>query len=68
MAKWEIEVIHEPSGQYMNFTADTDTEDFWDSILKNKSFKEWVRGKYQFAKTDSNVPLAEVTEEEEDDE
>jgi RecA/RadA recombinase len=48
--------------------ADTDTEDFWDSILKNKSFKEWVRGKYQFAKTDSNVPLAEVTEEEEDDE
>ena len=48
--------------------ADTDTEDFWDSIIKNKSFKEWVRGKYQFAKTDSNVPLAEVTEEEEDDE
>jgi RecA/RadA recombinase len=48
--------------------ADTDTADFWDSILKNKSFKEWVRGKYQFAKTDSNVPLAEVTEEEEDDE
>jgi hypothetical protein len=27
MAKWEIEVIHEPSGQYMNFIAETDTED-----------------------------------------
>ena len=27
MAKWSIEVIHEPSGQYMNFQADTDTED-----------------------------------------
>jgi hypothetical protein len=27
MAKWQIEVIHEPSGQYMNFVAETDTED-----------------------------------------
>jgi hypothetical protein len=27
MPKWSIEVIHEPSGQYMNFNADTDTED-----------------------------------------
>jgi hypothetical protein len=27
MPKWSIEVIHEPTGQYMNFTADTDTED-----------------------------------------
>jgi hypothetical protein len=27
MPKWNIEVIHEPSGQYMNFVADTDTED-----------------------------------------
>ena len=34
MAKWEIEVIHEPSGQYMNFTADTDTED------ENEVYKE----------------------------
>jgi hypothetical protein len=27
MPKWSIEVIHEPSGQYMNFEAETDTED-----------------------------------------
>ncbi len=27
MPKWEVEVIHEPTGQYMNFIADTDTED-----------------------------------------
>ena len=27
MPRWNIEVIHEPSGQYMNFVADTDTED-----------------------------------------
>ena len=27
MAKWSIEVIHEASGQYMNFEAHTDTED-----------------------------------------
>lgn len=27
MTKWSIEVIHEPTGQYMNFNAYTDTED-----------------------------------------
>jgi hypothetical protein len=27
MPRWNIEVIHEPTGQYMNFAADTDTED-----------------------------------------
>jgi len=27
MPKWSIEVIHEPTGQYMNFNARTDTED-----------------------------------------
>jgi hypothetical protein len=27
MAKWSIEVIHEPTGQFMSFEAHTDTED-----------------------------------------
>jgi hypothetical protein len=27
MPKWSIEVIHEPTGQYMNFDAYTDTEE-----------------------------------------
>lgn len=27
MARWSIEVIHEPTGQYMNFEANTDTEE-----------------------------------------
>lgn len=27
MAKWEIEVIFEPTGTYMNFEYETDTED-----------------------------------------
>jgi hypothetical protein len=27
MAKWEIEVIFEPTGDYMNFEYETDTED-----------------------------------------
>ena len=27
MPKWSIEVIHEPTGQYMNFEAYTDTEE-----------------------------------------
>jgi hypothetical protein len=40
MPKWNIEVIHEPSGQYMNFVADTDTEDqdeVYKEILYNLS-------------------------------
>ena len=40
MAKWQIEVIHEPSGQYMNFVAETDTEDedqVYKEILNNLS-------------------------------
>ena len=27
MSKWEIEVIFEPTGDYMNFVYETDTED-----------------------------------------
>jgi hypothetical protein len=27
MAKWEIEVIFEPTGAYMNFVYETDNED-----------------------------------------
>ena len=27
MAKWEIEVIFEPTGNYMNFVYETDTEE-----------------------------------------
>jgi hypothetical protein len=27
MAKWEIEVIFEPTGDYMNFEYEADTED-----------------------------------------
>lgn len=27
MAKWEIEVIFEPTGDYMNFEYETDNED-----------------------------------------
>lgn len=33
MAKWSIEVIHEPTGQYMNFEANTDTDDM-DEVYK----------------------------------
>lgn len=27
MPRWNVEVIHEPTGQYMNFYADTDTDE-----------------------------------------
>ena len=33
MPRWSIEVIHEPTGQYMNFEADTDTDDM-DQVYK----------------------------------
>lgn len=33
MPKWSIEVIHEPTGQYMNFDAYTDTEEM-DDVYK----------------------------------
>lgn len=52
MAKWEIEVIHEPSGQYMNFIAETDTDDddqVYKEILNNLSI----------------IPLARVDEDDE---
>lgn len=34
MPKWRIELIHEPTGQYMNFDAYTDTEE------ENEVYKE----------------------------
>jgi len=36
MPRWEIEVIHEPTGQFMNFIAETDTED------ENEVYKEII--------------------------
>lgn len=33
MPKWSIEVIHEPTGQYMSFDAYTDTEEM-DEVYK----------------------------------
>ena len=45
--------------------ADTDTPEFWDSILADEAFKEWVRQTYQFTSTNSNVVDAEVEDAEE---
>ena len=50
MPRWEIEVIHEPTGQYMNFQADTDTED------ENEVYKEILNNI-------SIVPLGKVDDE-----
>lgn len=38
MALWEIEVIFEPTGDYMNFTYETDTED-QESIFKEVEYQ-----------------------------
>jgi len=45
--------------------ADTDTPEFWDSILTDEAFKEWVRQAYQFTSNNSNVVDAEVDDVEE---
>lgn len=45
--------------------ADTYTSEFWDSILGDEAFKEWVRQKYQFTSNNSNVVDAEVEDAEE---
>jgi hypothetical protein len=51
MPKWNIEVIHEPTGQYMNFTAYTDTDE------QDEVYKEIL---YDL----SIVPLERVDEDE----
>lgn len=45
--------------------ADTYTPEFWDSILADEAFKEWVRQKYQFTSNNSNVVDTEVDDVEE---
>lgn len=45
--------------------ADTETNDFWDSILADDTFKEWIRNRYQFT---SNVAGKTFDKAEEDDE
>ena len=45
--------------------ADTYTPEFWDSILEDEAFKEWVRQKYQFTSNNSNVVDMEVEDAEE---
>jgi predicted transcriptional regulator YdeE len=50
MPRWSIEVIHEPTGQYMNFEANTDTDDI------NEVYKEIL---YEL----SIVPLERIDDE-----
>lgn len=45
--------------------ADTYTPEFWDSILADEAFKEWVRQKYQFTSNNSNLVDMEVEDVEE---
>jgi hypothetical protein len=43
--------------------ADTECPEFWDSILADESFKEWIRTNYQF----SSAIAGNLTEAEEED-
>jgi hypothetical protein len=47
--------------------ADTESPDFWDSILADDTFKEWIRSRYQFSSAMAGN-LVHGDEESEDDE
>ena len=43
--------------------ADTESADFWDSILADESFKEWVRTNYQFSAAVAGSLIDEVVDD-----
>ena len=45
--------------------ADTESSEFWDSILADESFKEWVRTNYQFSSAVAGNLTEEVAEDDE---
>ena len=45
--------------------ADTESAEFWDSILSDESFKEWVRTNYQFSSAMAGNLVEEVAEDDE---
>ena len=45
--------------------ADTESAEFWDGILADPSFKEWVRGNYQFSSAVAGNLIVEVQDDEE---
>lgn len=46
--------------------ADTESSEFWDSILSNNSFKEWIRKNYQFSSAVAGSLSSDVEESEDD--
>jgi RecA/RadA recombinase len=46
--------------------ADTESPEFWDSILTSDSFKEWVRNNYQFSSAVAGNLSVDVEEAEDD--
>jgi RecA/RadA recombinase len=44
--------------------ADTESAEFWDNILSDESFKEWVRTNYQFSSAVAGNLSSDVDEEE----
>ena len=45
--------------------ADTESPEFWDSILADDSFKDWIRKTYQFSSAMGNSELTVDTDDEE---
>jgi len=45
--------------------ADTESPEFWDSILADETFKEWIRSRYQFSSAMAGNLVHEVSEDDE---
>ena len=45
--------------------ADTECPEFWDGILADETFKEWVRNNYQFSSAMGNSLVTVEAEDEE---
>jgi len=43
--------------------ADTESPEFWDSILSDETFKEWVRTNYQFSSAVAGNLINEVLDD-----
>jgi RecA/RadA recombinase len=47
--------------------ADTESEEFWESILVDKTFKEWIRNRYQFTSNVAGKTFDKVAVEDDED-
>jgi len=47
--------------------VDTEAEEFWNSILADETFKEWIRNRYQFTSNVAGKTFDKVAVEDDED-